>query len=208
MNNGKFTIIYPGVIWAGEYSLDEFVIIGYPFNGMIPGETETHIGVNALIRSHTIIYTSNRIGDNFQTGHNVLVRERNEIGNDVSIGSGSVVEHHVQIGNRVRLHSKVFVPEYTILEDDSWLGPDVVITNAKYPRSPQVKEQLKGVYVEQGAIIGANATLLPGIHIGKNALIGAGSVVTIDIPPGAVVAGNPARIINTISNLPYGGSSI
>jgi len=201
-------IIYPGVVWAGEYSLDDFAIIGYPKKGKQAGEIGTKIGANAVIRSHTVIYAGNHIGANFQSGHHVLVREDNTIGDDVSIGTGSVVEHDVRIGNRVRLHSNVFVPEFSVLEDDCWLGPNVVVTNARYPRSPRVKEQLEGVVIEKGAKIGANATLLPGIRIGRYALVGAGSVVVSDVPPESVVAGNPAKVINTISNLPYRESAL
>jgi hypothetical protein len=94
------------------------------------------------------------------------------------------------------------------LNPNVWIGPNVVITNAKYPRSPLVKENLKGALVRRGAKIGANATLLPGIEIGANALVGAGSTVTKDVPADAVVAGNPARIIKTMSELPYRLQSI
>jgi acetyltransferase-like isoleucine patch superfamily enzyme len=98
----------------------------------------------------------------------------------------------------------VFVPEFTVIEDGCSVGPNVVFTNAKYPRSPHAKEQLVGPHIESGAIIGANATLLPAVRICRGALVGAGAVVTKDVPPGVVVAGNPARVINQISRLPYG----
>jgi acetyltransferase-like isoleucine patch superfamily enzyme len=150
-----------------------------------------------------VIYAGNRIGENFQTGNKVNIRESNEIGNNVSIGTLSVIEHHVRIGNGVRMHSQVFVPEFTVIEDDAWLGPNVVITNAKYPLSPGVKDTLAGPLVKKGAKIGANSTILPGIVIGENALVGAGSVVVKDVPPGAVVIGNPARVIKYIDELPY-----
>jgi acetyltransferase-like isoleucine patch superfamily enzyme len=78
-----------------------------------------------------------------------------------------------------------------------------VFTNAKYPLSPGVKDQLAGPVIKRGAKIGANSTLLPGVVIGENALVGAGSVVVDDVPPGAVVVGNPARVIRQISELPY-----
>ncbi len=197
-------IIHPHVTWQGAYTLGAFVIVGEPPHGKQPGDLPTVIGADALIRSHTVIYAGNRIGRKFQTGHGALVREENEIGDNVSIGSGSIVEHHVRIGHGVRLHSRVFVPEFTVLEDNCWLGPNVVITNAKYPRSPRVKEQLIGAHVERGAKIGANATLLPGVRIGRDALVGAGAVVTKDVPAEAVVAGNPARVIKQLSQLPYG----
>jgi acetyltransferase-like isoleucine patch superfamily enzyme len=114
-----------------------------------------------------------------------------------------VVEHHVTIGNGVRLHTRVFVPEYSVLGDNCWLGPGVMVTNARYPRSEGVKERLIGAHIEAGAIIGANAVLLPGVRIGARALVGAGSVVTRDVAPGMIVAGNPARVINQIENIKF-----
>lgn len=159
------------------------------------------IGDNALIRSHTVIYGGNVIGDNFQTGHGVLIREENRIGDNVSIGSHSVVEHHVRIGNGVRTHSQVFVPEFTVLEDGCWIGPNVVLTNARYPLSKGAKGSLKGPTIRSRAKIGANATVLPGIVVGANALVGAGAVVVKDVPEGKVVAGNPAKIIKDVAAL-------
>lgn len=201
MNIAAMAIVYPNVVWGGDVSVEPFAIIGLP--GQTGIELATHIGAGAKLRSHTVIYWGNRIGANFQTGHGVLLREENEIGDDVSVGSGSAIEHHVVIGDRVRLHSNVFVPEYSVLESDCWLGPNVVLTNAKYPNSPESKASLRGPQIERGVKIGANATILPGVRIGRYALIGAGAVVTKDVPEQAVVVGNPARIINYIANLPY-----
>ncbi len=186
---------------GAEASIGEFCIIGEPPRGKNSGELETRIGARAIIRSHSVIYAGNRIGDDFQTGHGALVREGNEIGHNVSIGSHTIVEHHVKIGDNVRLHSNVFVPEFSILEEGCWLGPNVVVTNARYPRSRNVKEQLRGATIRRGAKIGANATLLPGVSIGENALVGAGAVVVNDVPAGAVVAGNPARVVKRVEEI-------
>jgi len=183
--------------------IEEFCIIGVPPRGSTDGELATTIGEGAVIRSHTVIYAGNVIGTGLQTGNKVNIRESNEIGDDVSIGTLSVIEHHVQIASRVRIHTQVFVPEFSVLEEGCWLGPNVVLTNAKYPQSPGVKDRLAGPVIRRGARIGANATILPGVVVGEDALVGAGAVVTRDVPPGAVVAGNPARIIRTISELPY-----
>jgi acetyltransferase-like isoleucine patch superfamily enzyme len=181
--------------------IGDFVIIGVPPRGGQPGDLATHIGSHALLRSHTVIYAGNMIGAHFQTGHGVLIRELNEIGDDVSVGSHSIIEHHVKIGHRGRIHSNAFIPEYSILEEDAWVGPNVVFTNALYPLSPHAKQNLKGPHLLPGAKIGANATLLPGIVIGRNALVGAGAVVVHDVPDGKVVAGNPARIIKDVREL-------
>lgn len=195
-------VIYPGVVWGSDdYTVGPFVVIGQPPRRRLGGEFRTYIGAGALIGSHTVIYAGNRIGRRLATGHGVLIREENDIGDDVSIGSGSIVEHHVRIGNRVRLHSNAFVPELTVVEDDCWLGPHAVLTNARYPDSPRTKEDLAGAYLERGAKIGANATVLPGVRIGAYALVGAGAVVTGDVPSGAVVVGNPARVINRVADI-------
>lgn len=193
-------IIHPNVSLGANHRIDDFVIIGAPARETSPGETATSIGPNAIIRSHTVIYAGNHIGANFQTGHSVMIRESNEIGDDCSIGTHSNIEHHVKIGNRVRIHSHVFIPEYSILEDDAWVGPGAVFTNDLYPPSRSV-DALKGPHLMPGARVGANATLLPGVIIGRNALVGAGAVVVCDVPDGKVVVGNPARIIKDISEL-------
>jgi acetyltransferase-like isoleucine patch superfamily enzyme len=199
-------IIYPNVKLGENVTIGEFVILGEPPRGTQAGDLETIIGDGAVIRSHTVIYAGNVIGKHFQTGHHVMIRERNSIGDDVSIGTNSVIEHHVMIKDGARVHSCVFIPEYTTLHEGSWVGPNVVITNALYPLSPDAKKNLVGATLLSGAKVGANCTLLPGVVIGENALVGAGSVVTKDVEAGKVVVGNPARVINDVKNLPYNQS--
>ncbi len=206
--------IYPNVRLGENVEVGDFVILGVPPRGKAEGELPTVIGDGAVIRSHTVIYAGNVIGDHFQTGHHVMIREENRIGNDVSVGTSSVVEHHVQICDHARIHSQAFVPEYSTLEEGAWVGPNVVLTNAPHPLCPKAKECLKGPTLKRGAKIGANSTILPFLIIGENALVGAGSVVAQNVPDEAVVAGNPARVIKTVDQLtcpvelidkPYGG---
>lgn len=202
MDADRLSIVYPNVHLA-DAEVGPFVVLGQPPRGKKPGEIPLHLGPGACIRSHTVMYAGSRIGTHFQSGHGVLVREDCVIGDDCSVGTGSVVEFKVTMGNRVRLHSNVFVPEFSILEDECWLGPNVVVTNAKFPAASRTKETLTGVHIGRGAKIGANATLLPGVRIGAGALIGAGSVVSRDVPDDTVVAGNPARVIRRASELRY-----
>lgn len=189
-------VVHPNVQLGEDVVIEDFCIVGAPFKGYA-GEA-TVIGDGAVIRSHTVIYAGNRIGRGFQTGNKANVRELNVIGDDVSIGTLSVVEHHVEIAGGVRIHTQAFVPEYTVLEEDAWIGPQVVLTNAKYPRSPNAKAELRGPRIGRGAKVGANATLLPGVVVGENALVGAGSVVTVDVAPGDIVVGNPAKVIGRV----------
>jgi acetyltransferase-like isoleucine patch superfamily enzyme len=161
----------------------------------------TVIGAGATIRTHTVIYAGNTIGAGFATGHHALIRESNTIGDNVSVGSLSVVEHHVTIGDGVRIHTACFVPEYSVLEPGAWLGPRVTLTNAPFPRCPDVSRCLVGVTIGRDARVGANVTILPGVRIGQRALIGAGAVVTKDVPDGAVVVGQAAKPVKTIDEL-------
>jgi acetyltransferase-like isoleucine patch superfamily enzyme len=203
--DGGTSRIFASVDLDDGVELGDFCVIGQPPRGKRAGELPTTIGSGSVIRSHTVIYAGNRIGECFATGHGVMIREENWIGDNVSIGSHSIIEHHVRIGDGVRIHSQAFIPEYSVLEDGSWIGPNVVLTNAYHPLCPKAKECLKGPTIKRGAKIGANATLLPDIIIGENALVGAGSVVVKDVAPGEVVAGNPARVIKQVSDLdcPY-----
>tara|TARA_B100001778_G_C18491535_1_gene585303 strand:+ start:193 stop:801 length:609 start_codon:yes stop_codon:yes gene_type:complete len=164
------------------------------------GSQMTVIGDNCFIRSGSTIYPGNSIGNNFITGNKVNIRENNIIGDNVSIGTLSIIEHSTRIGNNVRIHSGAFIPEYTTIENEAWIGPRVVITNSKYPARKDSKDNLSGVHIARGAVIGANVTILPGLRIGRNALIGAGSVITKDIPDNMVYVGNPARPLANSKN--------
>ncbi len=204
MSNISDTVkILKNTLLGENVTIEDYCIIGIPPMKRNEGELETIIGNNTLIRSHSVIYAGNKIGDNFQTGNNVNIREENIIGNNVSIGTKTVIEFKTKIEDNVRLHSQVFIPEYCTIKKGCWIGPNVVLTNARYPNSLKSKEFLEGITIEEKAIIGANTTILPGVKIGENVLIGAGSLVNKDIPDGKVAVGNPITIINDTKNLRY-----
>ena len=193
--------LYPNVVLGEDCTVGDFAVIGVPPARREPGELQTRIGAGAKIRSHTVIYAGNRIGGGFASGHGALIREENTIGDGVSIGSHAIVEHHVTIGNGVRIHSGAFVPEFCVLEDNCWIGPNAVLTNVLHPLCPEVPRCIKGATLRRGAKVGANATVLPGVCIGEMAIVAAGAVVTRDVPARAVVAGSPARVVKTIDEL-------
>lgn len=193
--------IYPNTRLGAGTVVGDWVIIGEPPKGCAEGELETVIGANSVIRSHTVIYAGNTIGDNFQTGHGALVREKNTIGNNVSIGSHTVIEHHLDIANGVRIHSAAFLPEYTVLEEDAWIGPHVVFTNVLHPMCHGVAKCIKGPRICRGAKIGAASVILPHVVVGAMSVVGSGSVVVDDLPQRVVAAGNPAKIIRSIDEI-------
>jgi len=130
-----------------------------------------------------------------------------EIGDDVKIGAFVEIQKGVKVGNRCKVSSHTFICEGVTLEDDVFVGHNVTFINDRHPRATNGSGQLQTeadwtctpTRVKQGASIGSGATLLCGVVIGEQAMVGAGSVVTKDVPAGAVVAGNPARIIKTTS---------
>jgi len=116
------------------------------------------------------------------------------IGRDCNINAHCFIENAVTLGNRVTVKSGVYLWNGVHLEDDVFVGPNVTFANDKYPRSKQHLASFPRTDVRCGASIGAGAIILPGVTIGERSLVGAGAVVTKDVPAGAVVLGNPARI--------------
>lgn len=169
--------------------VDAGVLLGYP-----PDRGAAHgpllLGAGARIRFGTVLYAGTRIGVGLQTGHHVVIREENVIGERLSIWSGSMIDYGCVLGDDILIHAQVYVCQFSVLEDGVFLAPGVRLANDRYPID---KAALKGPVVRRGARIGMNATLLPGVVVGAGALVGAGSVVTRDVPPGAIVKGNPAR---------------
>lgn len=121
------------------------------------------------------------------------------IGENCNICAHTLVENGVTIGNNVTVKSGVYLWEGTIVADDVFIGPNATFTNDVMPRSKVYPEVFSGISIKQGASIGANATLLPGVTIGREAMVGAGAVVVSDVPDYAVVVGNPAKVIRYLT---------
>jgi acetyltransferase-like isoleucine patch superfamily enzyme len=174
------------VVLGEDCRIQDDVILGTSKDGKVV------IGDHALIRSGSIIYSNVEIGKDFKTGHNAVIRENSQVGDNVLIGTNSVLDGNCRIGNNVSIQTAAYVTAFTTIEDNVFIGPRVVTTNDKYMF---YGAKLIGPTIRKGARIGANATILPGVIIGENAVVGSGSVVTRNVPSGAVVAGNPARVL-------------
>lgn len=118
-----------------------------------------------------------------------------KIGADCNICAQTLIEGDVVMGDRVTVKSGVQIWAGSVIGDDVFIGPNATFSNDLCPRSKQYPTKFNGVTIHNGASIGANATLLPGITIGERAMVGAGAVVTKDVPALAVVVGNPAKIV-------------
>jgi len=136
------------------------------------------------------------IGPGTRVWQYVVILPGAQIGRDCNICAHCFVENDVVIGDRVTLKNGVYLWDGLRIEDDVFLGPNATFTNDPHPRSRQRPPQFAQTRVERGASIGAGAIILPGLHIGAGAMIGAGAVVTKNVPAGATVVGNPARILS------------
>jgi len=156
--------------------------------------------INYFAHETAVIDEGCSIGEGTRIWHFSHIMKGSTIGHDCSIGQNVVILPEVIIGNRVKIQNNVSVYTGVVCEDDVFLGPSCVFTNVKNPRSAiSRKHQYQPTYIEKGATIGANATIICDCHIGKYAMVGAGAVVTKDIPPYALVVGNPARQIGWVS---------
>lgn len=183
-----------------NYRIDEDAIIGYMPSRKI-SDLRLIIGEDAVIRSGTIVYLGSRLGRGFETGHNVIIREENIIGDNVKVWSNTVIDYRCKIGNNVKIHSNCYIAQLTVIEDDAFIAPGVMIANEKYPTGIFSEEKIKGPLIKKGVRIGINSTVMPGVVIGQNALVGAGSIVTKDIPPDSVAYGVPAMVKKSIKDL-------
>jgi acetyltransferase-like isoleucine patch superfamily enzyme len=150
---------------------------------------------NYFIHPAAIVDSNVKIGNGTKVWAFSHVLENAIIGEDCNICDHVFIENNVKIGNRVTIKCGVQLWDGITLDDDVFIGPNVTFTNDPFPRSKQYPSAYSTTLVCKGASIGANATILPGLTIHQNAMVGAGSVVTKDIPPNAIVRGNPAQII-------------
>ena len=141
----------------------------------------------------TAIVESDSIGEGTKIWHFVHIREGAKIGKNCNIGKGVYIDRDVEIGNNVKIQNFVSIYKGVKIEDDVFIGPSATFTNDLYPRAfSWYDDKIVPTLVKRGASIGANSTILCGVTIGEYAMVGAGSVVTKDVPPFALVYGNPA----------------
>jgi acetyltransferase-like isoleucine patch superfamily enzyme len=198
---GKHVSIYDGVTIGPNSTIGDFCTIGEPLAAYYSNEgyvqPPTFIGSNALIRSHSIIYAGNHIGDHFSTGHRVTIRENNTIGNHVSFGTLSDIQGESIFGNYVRLHSSVHICQCSFLGDFVMVYPFVVFMNDRFPPSMKPNGPKVGAYTQ----IGVQAIIHSGVAIGDNSFVGSQSSVNKNLPSFSFFVGNPGKIIGDVREM-------
>jgi acetyltransferase-like isoleucine patch superfamily enzyme len=159
----------------------------------------TTIGDGTIVSTGAIVFAGSHIGARVILGDQSCVRERVEIGDDVVVGRGSLVENDTTIGTLTKIQADAYITAYSTLEDSVFIAPCVVTTNDNFMgRTERRHDLIKGPTIRRGARVGGGAILLPAVEIGEEAFVGAGAVVTKDVPPRALVVGNPARVVREV----------
>ena len=157
------------------------------------------LGPGTVVSTGAVVFAGSSLGERVIVGDQACVRERCTIGDDVVIGRGSLVENDTEVGARTKIQADAYVTAYSLLEEDVFIAPCVVTANDNFMGRTERRHKLRrGPTIRRGARVGAAAVLLPGIVVGEEAFVGAGAVVLRDVPPRAVVVGNPARAIREV----------
>ncbi|WP_226526791.1 acyltransferase [Metabacillus niabensis] len=170
--------------------------------GIIPGGNRKMREINRVDKPVVInngvrignlvsIYSNTVINENVFIGDQASIRENVIIGEETVVGRSAIIELNTRIGKRCTIQTLAYVTGDTVLEDQVFIGPCVSMSNDKYMGAKDYN--LKGPYIKEGAKIGNNASILPGISIGMRTIVGAGSVVTKDILDDEIVVGVPAK---------------
>jgi acetyltransferase-like isoleucine patch superfamily enzyme len=198
-------IVYPGTVLGEGCKILDYAVVGKQPT-LSPRSTTKReelppleLGAGTIVSTGAVVFAGTTVGERVIVGDQACVRERCTVGDDVVIGRGSLVENDTSVGARTKIQANAYVTAYSLLEEDVFIAPCVVTTNDNFMgRTEKRLELMKGPTIRRGARVGGGCVLLPGIEIGEEAFVGAGAVVIRDVPPRALVVGNPARRIREV----------
>ena len=198
-------VVYPGTVLGDGVRVLEHAVVGKQPT-LSPRSTTKReelppavVGAGTVVSTGAIVFAGTELGARVIVGDNACVRERCRVGDDVVIGRGSLVENDTTIGALTKIQAHAYITAYSTLEESVFIAPCVVTTNDNFMGRTERRHALvKGPTIRRGARVGGGAVVCPGVEIGEEAYVGAGAVVIRDVPPRAVVVGNPARQIRDV----------
>jgi acetyltransferase-like isoleucine patch superfamily enzyme len=198
-------IVYPGTVLGEGVRVLEHAVVGKqptlsPRSTTRREELPPAVrGDGTVVSTGAIVFAGTELGARVIVGDNACVRERCRIGDDVVVGRGSLVENDTVVGAVTKIQAHAYITAYSTLEEHVFIAPCVVTTNDNFMgRTEKRLELMRGPTIRRGARVGGGAVICPGIEIGEEAFVGAGAVVVRDVPPRAVVVGNPARVLRDV----------
>lgn len=193
---GHGSRIHGSAVIGDDSVIGDFCIIGHPAGGRWKSQPLV-LGSNAVIRSHTILYEGSTFGPRLETGHHVLLREGTRAGENLRLGSFSDIEGDCEVGDFNRLHSYAHVGRGSRIGHFNWIYSLTTLTNDPLPPS----DVHAPVTIEDGCVVAVGAVLLPGSVLRTGCFVTAHCTAGGEIPPGAVVSGNPGRVVSHVTLL-------
>ena len=198
-------IVVPGTVIGEGCKILDYAVVGKQPT-LSPRSTAKReelppleLGAGTVVSTGAVVFAGTTVGERVIVGDQACVRERCSIGDDVVFGRGSLVENDTTVGALTKIQAHAYITAYSLLEDNVFIAPCVITTNDNFMgRTEKRHELIKGPTIRRGARVGGGAVLLPGIEIGEEAFIGAGAVVIRDVPPRALMVGNPARQLREV----------
>ena len=199
-------VVYPGTVLGEGVQVLEHAVVGKQPT-LSPRSTAkreplapAELGDGTVVSTGAVVFAGTKIGARVIVGDQSCVRERVILGDDVVVGRGSLIENDTTVGALTKIQAHAYITAYSTLEENVFIAPCVVTTNDNFMgRTERRHELIAGPTIRRGARIGGGAVLCPGIEIGEEAFVGAGAVVTKNVPPRAVVVGNPARVLRQVA---------
>lgn len=203
---GNNVTIHAGSLIGDGVRIDDNTVIGKnPMRAATSANPEAgqlepaSIGDHCILGTNVVIYRGCKIDHSCLVADLATVREQVTVGAKTIIGRNVAIENNCTIGWRCKLETNSYITAWSQLGNHVFIAPGVITTNDNFAgRSQQRFKHFKGVVVEDGGRIGANATVLPGKTIGSQALVAAGALVTADVPAKKIVAGSPARVFRDV----------
>lgn len=203
---GGHVIVHAGSVIGEGVRLQDGCVVGKPLalgahssSARADEPKVAVIGAGSTIGAGAVLVAGARIGERCVVADQAHVRERTEIGPESVVGRAASVENDVRMGARVRMQTGSYVTAWSLVEDDVFIAPGVMLTNDPSAGRRAAHLELAGARLRRGCRIGARAVLLPGVEVGEEAFVGAGAVVTHDVPPRSVALGVPARVVREVS---------
>jgi acetyltransferase-like isoleucine patch superfamily enzyme len=200
---GAHVVVHPGTVIGPGCEVQDGAVLGKPpklaRHSTARGAVEPLVlDGGAVVCCGAIVLAGARIGAGAIVGDQAFVRERTVIGAGSVIGRGSAVDNDVVVGGRVRVQTDVYLTAYSVIEDDTFVGPGVLTTNDSTMARHDESHDVRGVVMRRACRVGGAAVITPGVEIGEEAFVAAGAVVTRDVPARGVVMGVPARVVREV----------
>ena len=202
---GTGAVVHPGSHLGARVVVEDGAVLGKrprlrPGSSAAGAFGELRIADDATICCGAVVYAGASIGHRAIVGDQSQVRERGVLGERSVLGRGSTLDFDTVVGARVSVQTLVYITAGTIVEDDVFIGPGVVMTNDDTMDRHGPETPLRGATLKRGCRVGGGVVLTPGVVIGEEAFIAAGTVVVRDVPDRAVVMGVPGRVVRQVGD--------